>query len=193
MGGDTASQGRQVVTPFQSRDKVTVAMLFGNASQSFGDPVKVGFHQVELGHIVFSMSIETSRDHNQFWPKMIDSVEPTGLDNGPERFASGPRGKGQVDDVITDSVCPHIWVERVLEAAAEQDPGIITEDILGAITMMHIKIDDRNATELISLQCMGGTYRNIIEYAKTHGLMTFCMMSRGAYVAEGSSHLSMLN
>ena len=55
---------------------------------------------------------------------------------------------------------------------------IFIKDILCAITMMDIKIDNQNAFYFVILLCISRRDRDVIEETKTHGPIDFGVMSR---------------
>jgi hypothetical protein len=65
-----------------------------------------------------------------------------------------------------------------------QHAGFTREGILGAIAVMHVKINYCDAFELIPGQCVLSGYRDVIKNTKAHGAVGGGMMTRGPRKAK---------
>jgi len=83
-----------------------------------------------------------------------------------------------------------IGVKGILEAGTEQDPGVIAEDVFGAIAVMDIEIKDGHPLQTMYCQSMGSGAGNIVVEAKTHCGAGLGMMSRRPYTAKCIVHLA---
>ena len=73
---------------------------------------------------------------------------------------------------------------------AEVEYGVIFfEDMLGAVSVMDIEINDKHplVTDLLGIPRADS---DIVEYAESHGLVGFGMMTRRTHRAEGTFYLS---
>ena len=89
-----------------------------------------------------------------------------------------------VDDVIGAGIGASVRVEGVLEAGAEQDAGVVADDILGTIAMVHIKVDDGHPFQTIHFEGMTGGDGDVVEEAEAHGPIVLGMMPWRTDAAE---------
>ena len=80
--------------------------------------------------------------------------------------------KNKVQSLLTSR---RFWV------AAAGLAAVVSEDIFGAVTVMHIEIQNCHPLQTILFQGMGSTHGYIIEVTEAHGPVVFSMMTRGAY------------
>ena len=78
----------------------------------------------------------------------------------------------------------------MLKETHHQYALIPLDDVLGAVAMVHIKVDDGNALQTMALQCVARGDSHIIEKAKTHGLIVAGMVTRGTDGTERVFHLT---
>ena len=69
-------------------------------------------------------------------------------------------------------------VERMLEGGEKHDAWFSFKDVFSAITVMHIKVNNRYAFQTVDFHRMGGTNSDIIKHAKTSRFSACCMMTR---------------
>jgi hypothetical protein len=77
----------------------------------------------------------------------------------------------------------------MLVSGAEQHPFIVSEDILGSIAVMHIKIQDSHPAQAVALQCMCGCNRDVVYKAEPHRIRPACMMTRRPHRTENGLSL----
>jgi hypothetical protein len=78
----------------------------------------------------------------------------------------------------------------VLKAAAEQHARLIAKNILGAVAVVNVKIDNGDALEPVLAQGMGGTDGDIIKDAKSHCAIALGVMPGRANAAKGGIYVS---
>lgn len=66
----------------------------------------------------------------------------------------------------------------------KKHPLVVSDDILGAVAMMDIEIDDRDPLEIVLQQGPVGADRDVIEQAEPHCLGTFGMVTGGTHCTE---------
>ena len=66
----------------------------------------------------------------------------------------------------------------------EPDAAIGVEDVLRAVAVMYVPVDDHYAIELMLVAGRGSRDRNVAEEAKTHRMFTHRVMARRPHEAE---------
>src|SRR5690606_35576277 len=76
-----------------------------------------------------------------------------------EEVAACIRRQRRIDDVAGAGLVlgPGAWIERHLVRRAIEHAWIVPEDVLRAIAVMHVPIDDSDALGTVSLLCMAGS------------------------------------
>ena len=73
---------------------------------------------------------------------------------------------------------PGSGIEREAMDREEPDPLAVVVDLLGAVAVVDVEIDDQNAVEPEPFECLRGRQRNVGEDAKPHTIAREGMMSR---------------
>jgi hypothetical protein len=157
----------------------------GQVVQLLGDPGVVGLAQVEVGHVVFGVAVEAGGDHDQLRGEGVQPRQPVRLHGGAEGGAVGARRQRDVGDVGGGAVGAAAGVERVLEAGAEQHPLVAGEDVLGAVAVVDVEVDDGDALQAVLGHGVGGADGDVVEEAEAHGPVALGMVARRAHGAEG--------
>ena len=69
--------------------------------------------------------------------------------------------------------------------------GIVPENILRAVAVMHVEIDHRDALEPMRVTQMQCADRDVVEEAKAHRALALGMMAGRAHGAKGVRHLAL--
>ena len=77
------------------------------------------------------------------------------------------------------------WIKRVLKRRTEKHPLVVFENLLGTISLVHIEINNGNPVQAVLFQRMSRTHSNVVVNAKSQGPVTFGVMPRRPYAAEG--------
>ena len=80
-----------------------------------------------------------------------------------------------------------VGIERVLERRDHQHPRIGGEDVLGAVAVMDVEIDDRHALDAMGGQRVRGADRDVVEQAEAHRAVALGVVARRAHGAEGGA------
>ena len=78
----------------------------------------------------------------------------------------------------------------MLKARAKQDPRITIDDILGAVAVVYVKVQNRHTRQPMMLQGMAGCDGDAAKETKTHGTIALGVMSRWAHQTEGIAMLT---
>jgi len=73
----------------------------------------------------------------------------------------------------------------VLEARAEQHPPVLHENVLGAVAVVHVKVDDSDLVQSVLRQRVRGSGGDVVEQAKAHGLAPLRVVAGRSDAAEG--------
>ncbi len=57
----------------------------------------------------------------------------------------------------------------MLEGGAEQHPIVVEEDVLGAVAVVHVEVEDRDPADAVRFQRVRRSGRDVVEQAKAHG------------------------
>ena len=78
-----------------------------------------------------------------------------------------------------------IGIEGMLENSGHEDAGVAGKYLFGAVAVMDVKIDDRDARQTPRLECVSCGDGDIVEEAETHCLPALGMMAGRADRAKG--------
>ena len=78
----------------------------------------------------------------------------------------------------------------MLEGRHHHHPRIVAEDVLGAVAVVYIEIDDCDTLETMDLQRMERADRHVVEQAEAHRTRMLCMVARRTDCAERIVHLA---
>ena len=76
----------------------------------------------------------------------------------------------------------------MLESRAEHHSRIFVERVLGAVAVVDVEIEDRDALEAVRLDGVHGADRHVVEDAEAHGAIGRGVMPGRAHGAEGAAH-----
>ena len=113
-----------------------------------------------------------------------------------KRFAAVTRSQRHIDDVVVFAALRPLartWKERHLVSRTIHHRPIAPEDLLGAIAVMGIEIDNRHAFGAIASLRMTDRNGCIVEKAKAHALRWPGMMAWWTHDAERVSRLTLHN
>ena len=71
--------------------------------------------------------------------------------------------------------------------------GVSFKDVLGPITVVHVKVDNANPLNVPLLLNVAGGYGHIVKVAKSHGLADFSMMPGRSNGAKGIVQFALHN
>src|SRR5262249_24559140 len=81
-------------------------------------------------------------------------------------------------------------VEGILVRAKVEDTGVRFEDVLCAVAVVHVPVDDQNVVEPMLLLEIARQNGDIIEQTKTHGAVGLRMVPWRPYSTEHLRHLA---
>ena len=101
-----------------------------------------------------------------------------------------PAGERDVDHVRRRVVGAAVRIERVLEGAHHQHALVVGEDVLGAVAVVHVEVDDRDALEAVRLERVHRRDGDVVEDAEAHRPRARRVMPRRAHAAERALRLA---
>ncbi len=73
----------------------------------------------------------------------------------------------------------------MLEDARHHHALVVAEDVLGAVAVVHVEVDDGHALDAVLLERVFRPDRNVVEQAEAHGARARRMMAGRAHRAKG--------
>ncbi len=179
MRGHGECQSLEIVASFKQADEPAACMACSTFHKLSGRPVEIVLLEVYFCKRVAVMCVEASRDDDEIGRKVANCRQNAACHGLAKNVASSARRKRCVDNVAGTGLgeCAGARIKRHLVRRAVKHRRIIPEDILRAIAVMDIPIDDGNALGAMLLLCMPGGYRGMIEQAKTHRRGLFGMVA----------------
>jgi hypothetical protein len=86
--------------------------------------------------------------------------------------------------MISVGIEPDARIEGMLKCGAEEHTGMVATNILYAIPMVYIKINNRELFQSIPIHCIARTHSNIIEQTKSHGTVDLGMVTTRTYATK---------
>ena len=185
-----ARQGRQVVAAFQAADDAALGKALRHRLDAVGHPGVVLLGQAELAHVVLAVGVKAGADEDHLGLVFFQARHPHHLDQLAHVHALGVGGHGAVDEIGVVLQRATLGVERVLEEAAHQDALVAGHDVLGAVAVVHVEVDDGHALHAVALAGVLGGHRHVAEEAEAHGLVARGVVAGRAGAAEGVFQLA---
>jgi hypothetical protein len=143
-------------------------MAVGDRLDLLRHPVVVGLDQAELAEVVVAMGVEAGRDEDHLRAERLEARHPVRLDQLAHRRPARVRRDRQVDHVGALRHAAAVRVERVLEDADHQHALVVRDDVLGAVAVVDVEVDDRDALEPAHVERMARGDRDVVEEAEAH-------------------------
>ncbi len=133
------------------------------------------------------------RDHHQLGARARAPPAAPGP-RRPRASRRPPRHRRQrdVDDVADARLArvPGAGIERHLVRRGEQHAGVLVEDVLRAVAVVHVEVDDRHPVEPQRVQRVQRADGDVREQAEPHRPLALGMVAAGAHGAEGGADLA---
>ena len=180
-------QTLQIIAAFQHRDNAAPRVRVSKFHEAERGPCEIFFREFKAAQRITDMRIESRRDDHE--------VRREGIEGGED---DAVEGLAELDTAVT---CPERRIEDVAHARfiARARTGIEghlvsrtveqvlvgPEDVLPAVTMMHIEIDDRDPLRIIARAGMQRRDCRLVEQAESHGLVLLGMVAGRPQRTEG--------
>ena len=145
-------------------------MLRGALHQLAGRPVEIVLVEVDLGQRIAVMRVEAGGNDDQVGPEIVERRQDARVERLAEQVAAGAGRQRRVDDVAGAGLVlgAGAGIERHLVGRAVEHRRVVPEDVLGAVAVMDVPVDDGDPLGAVLLLRMAGGDRGIVEQAKTH-------------------------
>ncbi len=106
------------------------------------------------------------------------------METGQIPLVANVRGKRHVDCTVRGDFraelvgCASAWIVRKLMHAEKLDRRVIIEDVLGAVAMMYVEIDDEDAVDAVMILGPARGNGGVGEKAEAHAKIAQCMVTR---------------
>ena len=171
MGGDRIAQRLQIVAAFEQRDDAAAGAGVGDVHQLFRRPGEVLFGEVEIGERVAVMRVEARGNDHELGSVFIEPRQDAVLESGLELVAVVARAQRRIDDGIVFAALADgagAGKQRHLMRRAIHHRLVGPENLLRAVAVMHVEIDDRNARDAVMVLRMARGNGGIVEQAEPH-------------------------
>ena len=188
MIDDRSPQSPEVIAAFQGADDTTRTMSIGRLCQQPRYLPEAVLRQVDLCQRIIAVRIEPSRDQQHFGFEPIQGGQHVTLHH-PHIVRVGRSGierKIERESLARSHTrfrripAPRITRARILMEADEQNAIVPNKRRLSSVAVVHVKIDDRNPADTMSLLQISRPDRNVGEEAKAHRPVRLGMMPRRA-------------
>src|SRR5438094_1492094 len=178
-------RGKRVAS-LENRDDLSPGIFVGDFLDALRDPGVVGLGKAQAGHVVLDVGIEPCRDEGHLRLELVERRHPDSLHRRAQSLAVRACGQRHVGHVRRGIVGAAVGIERMLEYARHHDALVVAEDVLGAVAMVHVEVDDRHALDAVMLERVLGPDSDVVEEAKPHRAGARRVMTRRAHRAKGA-------
>jgi len=192
MGGHASRKALPIIAAFQHGNEAAVADAIGHLHQLVGQPGKILGVPVEAGQRIAMVGIEAGRDQQEIRLEGLDGGEDALDIGGTHGAGAAAGGQGGVDDIAdADEIrIAGARIERHLVARGIEHRAVVLENVLGAIAVMDVEIDDGDAACAKLALCFTGDDRDRVDEAEAHRPAALGMVAGRADGAEGISRFA---
>lgn len=187
-----SAESVEIVTAFEGGYQFAATEPVGQVAKRAGDPGKVRLVQHEPGEGIGGMGIEPGRDEDQLGREILDPGQHMIRHRGAEGPPVRPVGQRHVHHVVVGARLvrgPGAGIERPLVGRAEQDSCVILDQVLGAVAVVNVEIDDRHAGQAMVIQRVPRRDGDRPEQAEAHGDLALGMVTGRAHRGKGVADL----
>src|SRR2546423_1064915 len=130
------------------------------------------------------MRIEAGGNEYQLRTVLFKRRQPMFADGCAKFGAATARRERNVDHFGIVVVYTTVRIKRMLKRRHHQNAMIAGKNFLGAVAVMDVEIDDRDARKPMYGERVRCADRNVVEQAKTHRARPFGMMSRRSHCVK---------
>ncbi|MNU97061.1 hypothetical protein D3C71_871200 [compost metagenome] len=138
------------------------------------------------------MGIEACRDQQQLGAEVVDRRQHLVGPDVAEAEATTARWQQDVHQVAGAAVTAQAGLgeQAGLVGAVVGHPGVVLEDVLGAVAVVDIEIDHRDPFQTVAVAGVGGGDGDVVEQAEAHRGTAGGMVAGRAHRAEGQRILT---
>ena len=139
------------------------------------------------------MRVETGRNHHEIGAERIEPRQDRDLEGLAKFVGAVACPQGGIDDRALRASfrgCAGAGIERHLVDRGVEHAGILPEDVLRAVAVMHVPVDDGDAFGPMRCLRVAGRDRGMVEEAEAHGALALGMVPGRAHRDEGIARLA---
>ena len=188
MDGSATRQRDEIVTAFEYRDDAAARAPPRDLHKLSRYPGEIGDFEMKAADRVEAMSVETGRYHDQIGREGVDAGEDFGRHRLAEKPAGGAGRQRRIDDRVAGPAFVRgagAGIERHLMRRGVKHRTVRPENLLRAIAVMHVEIDDRHALGAVNGLRLAGCDRSEIKEAEPHRPRCLGVMAGRPHGHEG--------
>eukprot|EP01035_Chromulina_nebulosa_P029519 gene29520-39124_t len=168
-------QTLEIIAAFQHADEAVGGPLAGDLHKPAGDPVEIVADQVDLRQRIAVVGVEPGRQQYEVGPERVERRQDAAGHRLAERTARVIGPERGVDDIADTCLVlgAGARIERHLVRRAIEHRWIVPEDILRAITVVHIPVDNGNTLGAMLLLRIARRDCRRVEEAEAHRRVLF--------------------
>ena len=182
---------RQVVAALEHRHDASFTQLIGQIGELAGDPGVIGVDPAELADVVIAMRIEACRNEQHLGFEVTQRRQPGIGHRIAQRLPTGVGRKWHIEHVLAECLLAAVGIQLRLKGRDHQDSLVTGQDVLTAIAVMNIEIDQGNALHAELVEGMADADRHVVEKAKAHRAAALGMVTGWAHIAEGTPEFAL--
>ena len=179
MGAGAIAKCHEVIASFEQGNQAAFAEFIGKITDFFGYPGEVFLYQPQSGERIGRVRVETGRNQDQLRRKISHERKNFARVELSKFGTAIAVAKGEISDGIAHRIFTRVAGARIewhLVTRDEQDTVIAVDEILSAVAVMHVEINDCDPLKTVTFQSVLGGNRDISEEAKSHRRFTLGMV-----------------
>ena len=171
---NAAAQSVDVIAAFEYRNYFAAAVPLGDPADLLGHVREPLFAEQEIAQGILPMSVESGGDEHQLGGEGIGGGENLFLEDGSVFGIARSGLHRQIQGKTLSFPSPSLrrrsgaGIERILVETDEQDGRIFLEDLLRAIPVVEVPVENQDAPVAMLLLGVSSRDGNCIEEAKPH-------------------------
>src|SRR6476659_7079131 len=191
MGADRIRKSLKVVTALQHRHQPAVAVLLRRFHQFACHPGEIVGRHAQRTERIALMSIEAGRDDDELGSECVERGQNPVLECLAQFHATVACSERRVEDVAHPGFADRAGAreQRHLMRTGVENARIGVEDLLRAVAVVDVEIDDRDPLQPVITLRVSRADTDVVEQAEPHGPFGFGVVARRAARDEGVLHL----
>src|SRR6185437_16248456 len=173
----------EVIPAFESRNNATLTRFGRIGAKRPGGPAEVLLRKGEIRQRVAQMGVESRRDEKEIGTELFQRRKRARFERHTQFAPARARRQWKIDDVAVRAALLAASRSRIkghLMRGYIKRIRIVPENVLRAIAVVHVEIDDGDAMES-SCPRVIGAHGDVIEQAKAHCSTALRMMTGRTY------------
>lgn len=181
-----------MVAAFEHGEDFASGMAGGDSRDEVGEIGKVFVGEEEVAEWVSHAAVESGGDEDELGAEFFHGGDELFLEAGEDFCAPGEGGERAIEGGPLPRAGASLIgaasarVPRSLVGAEEEDGAVFVEDVLGAVAVVDVPIDDEDAIEAVTALGVAGGDGDVIKDAKAHAVAGIGVVTGWPDEAEGS-------